>query len=681
MFFKHLKRSATQHRKDHALFFGSLVVAIVAFYTLLSLGEQDVMRFLKTIESDAVHALFTLVPIVYGVSLFFVFFLVYFANAYQLDRRRKELGIYLMHGMARTRLFGLLMTETLVNSAVALAMGIPIALLLTEGISLITIKMIGMGVVGHRISLSPTAIGGTAAGLYAVQLISMMMLSLQYARVEPVDLMRSAAVQKQTLLSMRKSLVYLGMGSALLVAAYITGVRYLKYFEVSKVAGILITGTLGTFLFYKGLGAMIGRMSSRSEQQRLFAFNRRQIQENVLNEYKAMAVSSLLVLLAIACITFGIGVIAGQGMDQRTADFSFYYEESKVKGILQSKEVKDHISVYYPMYIHMMKLDDAGVPLYPTSYGEIINVLQEQPDHYVRNNLIDNFKETTSPYLLKVSSYNNLARTIGKAPMALSDHEVALFSSKMSEGDHHIYLEKVAKAGVSLKIEEASYRIRDTVIYDSLGADRGISVFWGLVVSDENYDKWAHDPAPHHWNALLDQVRIAEKGLTGAALDVKVALDGKGLTYESYLAGMGRKLFYTVGASYLTIYMGVLFLVIANTVIGIKFLIQLRENRRRYRTLYMLGASQKDLKASVDQQIRYYFLMVFGVGGVSAFFAIWTMHTSFLRLPASMPMKNIIILTAVAFVLLLVLEYIYVYAIERTADKELAIMSSVDKEA
>lgn len=394
-----------------------------------------------------------------------------------------------------------------------------------------------------------------------------------------------------------------------------------------------------------------------------------------------MAVSSLLVLLAIACITFGIGVIAGQGMDQRTADFSFYYEESKVKGILQSKEVKDHISVYYPMYIHMMKLDDAGVPLYPTSYGEIINVLQEQPDHYVRNNLIDNFKETTSPYLLKVSSYNNLARTIGKAPMALSDHEVALFSSKMSEGDHHIYLEKVAKAGVSLKIEEASYRIRDTVIYDSLGADRGISVFWGLVVSDENYDKWAHDPAPHHWNALLDQVRIAEKGLTGAALDVKVALDGKGLTYESYLAGMGRKLFYTVGASYLTIYMGVLFLVIANTVIGIKFLIQLRENRRRYRTLYMLGASQKDLKASVDQQIRYYFLMVFGVGGVSAFFAIWTMHTSFLRLPASMPMKNIIILTAVAFVLLLVLEYIYVYAIERTADKELAIMSSVDKEA
>ncbi len=64
MFFKQVYRNAAKNRKGNGLFFGSLVIAIVAFYTLLSLGEQDVMRFLATIESDAVHKLMLLLPAV-----------------------------------------------------------------------------------------------------------------------------------------------------------------------------------------------------------------------------------------------------------------------------------------------------------------------------------------------------------------------------------------------------------------------------------------------------------------------------------------------------------------------------------------------------------------------------------------------------------------------------------------
>ena len=79
MFFKQVRRNAAKNRKGNSLFFGSLIVAIIAFYTLLSLGEQDVMHYLATVESDAVKKLMNLLPVVYVVSLFFVFFLVYFA--------------------------------------------------------------------------------------------------------------------------------------------------------------------------------------------------------------------------------------------------------------------------------------------------------------------------------------------------------------------------------------------------------------------------------------------------------------------------------------------------------------------------------------------------------------------------------------------------------------------------
>ena len=74
MFFKQIFRNGRKNIKNNGLFFGSLVAAVVAFYTLLSMGEQDVMRFLRTMESDAVQKLMMLIPAIYVVSLFFVSF-------------------------------------------------------------------------------------------------------------------------------------------------------------------------------------------------------------------------------------------------------------------------------------------------------------------------------------------------------------------------------------------------------------------------------------------------------------------------------------------------------------------------------------------------------------------------------------------------------------------------------
>lgn len=81
MFFKQVWRNAAKNRKGNGIFFGSLVIAVIAFYTLLSLGKQDVMIFLAEIESDAVNKLLMLLRAVYGMSLFFVFFLVFLPAA------------------------------------------------------------------------------------------------------------------------------------------------------------------------------------------------------------------------------------------------------------------------------------------------------------------------------------------------------------------------------------------------------------------------------------------------------------------------------------------------------------------------------------------------------------------------------------------------------------------------
>ena len=197
MFFRQIKRNAAKNRKNNGLFFGSLVIAVIAFYTLLSMDKQDVMRFLKTIESDAVTRLLQLIPVVYGVSLFFVFFLVYFSCHYQLNERKKELGLYLMLGMKKSRLFAMLMSETLLNSLISLVIGIPAALFLTEAISLITVRAAGLDIIGHEVTWSFPAVAETAAGFVIVQLIAMLLLSVRFACTEPAKLLNPDASETQ----------------------------------------------------------------------------------------------------------------------------------------------------------------------------------------------------------------------------------------------------------------------------------------------------------------------------------------------------------------------------------------------------------------------------------------------------------------------------------------------------
>ena len=184
MFSELVKRNSRRSRRENGLFFTSLLIAIIAFYIILSLSHQDVMVFLQRMESDAVNRLLTLVPVLYGLTLFILFFLVYYANRFQLARRRHEFGVYLMLGMQRRKLFGMLLAEDLRSSLIALAIGLPAAVLISEVISLVTARLVGLGIVGHRFALSLSAIGWTAVGFLAIKLLASLILSGKIVREE-----------------------------------------------------------------------------------------------------------------------------------------------------------------------------------------------------------------------------------------------------------------------------------------------------------------------------------------------------------------------------------------------------------------------------------------------------------------------------------------------------------------
>ena len=93
------------------------------------------------------------------------------------------------------------------------------------------------------------------------------------------------------------------------------------------------------------------------------------------------------------------------------------------------------------------------------------------------------------------------------------------------------------------------------------------------------FDVFVADGSYSYWNGILDPVLVKEEGLLKAVMSVNDRLKTTDLHYESYLGTAGRHMFYQVALGYTTIYLAVIFLIIANTLIGVQFLISAGEDR------------------------------------------------------------------------------------------------------
>lgn len=662
MFFKQIWRNAKRHRKDNGLFFGSLIIAIVAFYTLLSLKEQDVMRYLATVESVAVAKLFKLIPFVYIVSLFFVFFLVYFACRYQTDSRRKEFGMYLMLGMKYSRLFIMLFCETLLNSLISLLTGIPFALFLTEGISLTTAKLVGLGMIGHRISFSPEALLYTVCGFVLVQLLSVLIICMGLPRTEPALLMADDSAKESQGISRENTPFCFFAGAFFLIAAYATGLTLLRTFVFPAFLAVFVFGILGTFFLYKGLGHVIGKNIKKKSRKKagLAVFTARQLQENVFCQHKALAVSSLLLLLSLACISFGIGTAAGSH-ETRTTDLSVKGTGAEIQSFLSDAEVSSMVEASYPVYLSFSHTS--------RDFEPIKDALARLPQSDLRDNMMENITGA-GEYVISESSYNNLLASLGEKPISLNSDQMALFSSE-PVADFTNIMNAALEQDIRIEVNGSEYSLLPRLYEDTIVADRMIALYAALIVPDEVFEEIADSSEPFCYNIHLSKGITEEKGLLLALSDMGEMLSARGLEYDSYLGGIGRNLFYTVASSYLTLYLGILFLLIANTVIGLKYLIWQRQNKHRYLTLIMLGADAKTLCLSTKSQIQTFFDLVLSIAVINGVFAILSMFGSFLRLPSGASFGLVALMAAAASLLFILTEFVYIHVVKRAACREI----------
>ena len=673
MFFNLVRRNSKRNRRENGLFFFSLLAAIVAFYIILSLPNQDIMGFLREMESDAVDRLLSLIPAFYAVTLFILFFLIYFASRYQLERRSHELGMYLMMGMRRTKLFTMLLAEDLWSSLVSIVVGIPVAILLSEVISLVTARAVGMGILGHQSAVSLSAIFWTIAGFVLIKLAAFLLLSGKFASKEIGALLSPTpeGAKRQ-----RPAVLYriaLALGVLLLAAAYLLAISGEAWYSLAVMGITLAFGIAGTLLLFYGLRTVLGMLAQRqSGKSGLGVFTFRQLQENVIGQPLSLAVSSLLILAALCCFGYGASMTLYYGSnDTHTLDYTFQNSEnpSELPEKLKSAGLEEYFASVFDMRIGQMR-SESNDPAEAIHMDEMLELIEQQADSSARSDLLNAYSNIDNPYVISLSGYNQLLAAAGEPPITLNNNQAALYGyDSFTNREKAELINYVLSQEPEIVANGERLQLTGTIQTRNPVTDRAITLYFALIVPDETFDRLAEETYTHYWDATLSPGFVQENGRMQAIQQINHKLDATDIHYESYLQSMGRQLFYQVASSYLTLYLAVIFLIIANTVIGMQFLTQQRKTGRRYRTLVRLGSHYEAICLSANRQIRWFFALPIVVAAVGSVFGVRALFSGFL--PPDLA-ENIPGLYRIAFVilfLLCVVEYGYMLVVTRASSK------------
>lgn len=666
-----IKKNSRAGRKENSLYFSSLIISVVAFYVVLSIENQDVMKFVKNMESDAVQKLLFLIPVFYVFSLFVLAFLVFFTTRYQMERRSHEFGLYLMMGMKRNRLFFMLIAEDMVNTVVAFLAGFPVAILLTEIISLTVSRLIGLGILEHHFTVAWNAVFWTVVGIVFIKIVILSILSGVTVHKEPYMLIKNSEESEKKRTKGKFSLCFFGSAFILLGIAYFLGARKGLWTQIQLLPWILFCGIVGTYFLFKGFYFLFHEVLKK-KRKGLGTFTLRQLQESIFLKSGFLASCSLLLLLAFCCLAFGISATFSQ-KPERITDFTFVGEEQVIKEKLEQSGVMEQFSDFYLMEINMLSTFEGE---HTFSNEEMIKTLKTLPVSESRDILMNNMGYVDSPYMVKLSGYNHLLEAAGKEPLQLAEKEVFLYEDPDLLSKESIRtLEEALKSKVHLQIDGQDYLLKDKVMSYDVVTDDKITLHDALIVEDSVFEALKDtENTQSYWNAVLNSNIIEKKGLIQGFTEINKALGKTGLNYESYMENMGRHLFYIVSESYLFIYLGVVFLIIGNTAIGTQFLMYQRKTGKRYQTLFALGADFAKVSKSGRTQVRWYFFLPVGVAAVSSIFGIIAMTNGFLSSYYGKQQSNMVVMAFAVVILIVVVECVYMGAVMKNSDRNIQIL-------
>ena len=604
-------KNVRKNIRDYQIYFLTLMISVSVFYAFNSISDQPAfseMGMTKTLLYDQLGILLSTLTVLIAVVLAF---LIIYANQFLLKRRKKELGLYMVLGMKKGRISRIFAGETFCVGVIALVTGLCLGVALSQGISLVALKLFAIELSKFRLVFSMGAFQKTVLCFAVIFLLVMTFNVWSVSSVQLIDLLTAGrknetSQNRSCLLPVLLFLVSLACILSSGVMFYRNGILPSRENRSFQAAGILIVA--GTFLFFYSLSTVLVqvlRANSNVYLRGLNTFLVRQIGSKIRTNYFIMTIVCGLLTVTICAVSVGVStalamnelsgsatpydlnVLSNVSMDGDSSILE--YLASKDADLSGYAENMEQISIYEADFTYGSLFEGQNVELWP----------------------IDEGISDSSVSVLAVSDFNRALKMQGKEPVALTENQYLLNCNYKGTFQ---YVEEALESHADLVLAGIPLqRASDTVLEEtyfmtSVGNnDRG-----SLIVPDAVVHSLTKDV-----NVLLVLYRPDADSDAVLQKMIPIGLDDThGYRYAE--KNMMYDMFYGLNAliSFLCCYIGLIFLLICAALLALKQLTETTDNIYRYGLLQKLGAKKEQINRALLSQTAIFFAAPLAVAGI-----------------------------------------------------------------
>ena len=621
---KNIKKSI----KDYAIYFFTLILGVAIFYVFNALESQTVLMDVSSSTKEIIKLMMTMLSSVSIFVSFILGFLIIYASRFLMKRRNKEFGVYLTLGMSKRKISMILFFETLFIGFLSLIVGLGLGVILSQFMSLFVANMFEADLTKFAFVFSSSACTKTIIYFSIMYLIVMIFNTFSISKCKLIDLLQGAKKSETIKLKNPILCILIFIISCIILwrAYYIVAFDTLSLQDSKDIIKPILMGVVSTFFIFWSFSGLILRIAKSSKKfyyKGLNSFTLRQFSSKINTTVFSTTIICLMLFVTIcllsSCLTIKNSMNANikelapvDVMFTTNMNMDKYYDNFRSYGWNDNQIKNSHYTTK-----EMFSLFDFDITKYLRDYIEVNTYAT--PDLTMNHTLGSKLNQirTSFPFLqydtmesiMKISDYNKVARFYGNEEYSLNSNEYMIVADFKS---------MVEVRNIALKNNEAINLFGNTLKpkYDSCQD--------GFVEMSSNHINTGIIIVPDN---VIDEDYLIQNHLIGNYLTsdkneiIEIenninALDKNSKSKEFLLPSGTTKLAIkeaTVGltamATFIGLYLGIIFLISSAAILGLKELSESSDNKERFRMLRKIGTDEKMINKALFRQIGIFFML------------------------------------------------------------------------
>lgn len=626
MFFKIAINNVKRSFKDYSIYFLTLTFAVCIFYSFNSIEAQT--SALEISKSSKTYMVI-LNKFIAGASVFVSFILgglIVYANNFLIKKRKRELGIYMTLGMPKSKISKILIMETFLIGVLSLIVGILLGIIVSQGLSVVTAKLLVVDMNKYKFIISISAIIKSSLYFGIIFFLVMIFNQVSISKYKLMDMLTAA--KKNEDIKLKNPIIALFIffiSLAALISAYSMVLRFGLALDNNLFLLAILLGVIGTVLCFFSLSSFLIYIVQKNKKiyfKNLNIFVLRQINNKITTNFLSMTTICLMLFLTITLLftmfTYKGSIdkmLAGNTSFDASAKLDLDVKDKKIKSIKESlKKVNFKFETYekhafFTEYKIKVSLSD---------------LLSKYSSEKEQRELEKSYSDGPIS-AVKISEYNLTRQLLGQKSIDLKDNEILVVSNYE---DFNKGFQKFMKNENSVVIGNKTYNIKNKApIKENIISSRSNFEFLYFIIPDSfKGDLKLHSSC---FNAMF-KGNNSEKSEEKFA-DLFTQLEGYRNEKENFMLVYGNTLQQLYGMAYgtsaiivfLGIYLGIVFLISSAAVLALQQLSEASDSLERYNSLKKIGVSEIMINKAILTQNLIYFMvplalaMIHSIVGIS----------------------------------------------------------------